>query len=150
MQFDVLLNNPCLSLHVLMSFFGYAVFTLAFSTGLMYLLQEHYVKAKKPAAFYHLLPSLDVLDELNKKLVSIGFMVFTVSIILGALWAHQVWGSCWNWDPRVTGAFVTWLVYVVYMVCRHVYGWRGRKVAHLSILGFWAAIVIYIIISLWK
>ncbi|MFH1287304.1 MAG: c-type cytochrome biogenesis protein CcsB [bacterium] len=148
--FPVVMNSPWLNFHIIMSFFGYATFALAFSTGLMYILQEHYVKARKPAPFYYLLPSLDILDELNSKLVSIGFLLFTISIISGALWAHKVWGFYWNWDPKVMGALVTWLIYVIYLICRHVYGWRGKKVAYLSALGFWSAIIIYVIISFLK
>lgn len=142
-----ILKSPWLNFHVIMSFFGYATFALAFSTGLMYLTQEHYVKAKRPAPFYYLLPSLDVLDELNNRLVSIGFFLFTISIISGALWAHQVWGSYWHWDPKVIGALFTWMIYVIYLVCRHVYGWQGKKVAYLSVIGFCSAILTYKVIS---
>lgn len=144
------LKSPWLNFHVIMSFFGYATFALAFSTGLMYLMQEHYVKARKPAPFYYLLPSLEVLDELNSRLVSIGFFLFTISIITGAFWAHQVWGSYWHWDPKVLGSLITWLIYVVYLVCRHVYGWQGKKVAYLSVAGFWSAILTYMLISSFK
>ncbi|MEW6087429.1 MAG: c-type cytochrome biogenesis protein CcsB [bacterium] len=138
------LESNWLKLHVAISFFGYATFALAFSTGLMYLIQEHYFKAKRPAPFHNLLPSLEILDELNNRLILIGFPLFTVSIGLGMFWANQVWGHYWNWAPQVIGALITWLIYVIYLVVRHIFGWRGKKLAYLSIIGFWTAIFTYL------
>lgn len=138
------LRSHWLEFHVTISFFGYATFALAFSTGLMYLIQEHYVKMKRPAPFYYLLPSLDMLDEVNYRLISIGFPLFTASIILGAFWANQVWGSYWSWDPKETWALVTWFIYVAYLHSRHTYGWRGRRAAYLSVIGFLAIVFTYL------
>lgn len=138
------LRSHWLELHVAISFFGYATFSLAFSTGLMYLIQEHYVKRKRPAPFYYLLPSLEILDELNYRLISIGFPLFTISIIVGAFWANQIWGSYWSWDPKETWALITWLIYVAYLHARQTYGWRGKRAAYLSVLGFLAVIFTYL------
>jgi ABC-type transport system involved in cytochrome c biogenesis permease subunit len=70
------------------------------------------------------------------KITSLGFVMLTISIILGAIWAEQVWGSYWTWDPKETWALVTWIIYAIYLHLHRQRGWRGNKARILLITGF--------------
>lgn len=85
--------------------------------------------------------SLDLLDAISYKSIAIGFPLFTMGgLFFGAIWAQHAWGRYWGWDPKETFALVTWLVYVVYLHLRVGFGWRGRRVAWVAVLGFLLAL----------
>ncbi len=133
--------NPALDswwfpVHVTLAFLGNAVFTVAFIAGVMYLLQERMLKSKKFSALYYRLPSLDVLDSINYKCLSIGFPLMTMGIISGAVWANSAWGGYWRWDPKETWALITWFLYAALLHGRLTIGWRGRRAAIFAIIGF--------------
>lgn len=122
--------------HVTLAFLGYAVFALAFSAGIMYLLQERRLKSKNFSALYFRLPSLDVLDSINYKCLTFGFPLMTMGIISGAVWANSAWGGYWRWDPKETWALITWFLYAALLHGRLSIGWRGRRAAIFAIVGF--------------
>jgi len=130
------LKSGWLGVHTIVAFAGYAAFAVAFSAGLMYLLQEHYLKTKRLGALYRRLPSLETLDDINYRCLTIGFPLLTVAIVSGAIWAETAWGSYWSWDPKETWSLITWLVYAALLHGRLTTGWRGRRAAVLAILGF--------------
>jgi len=130
------LQSYWLGIHTIFAFLGNAAFALAFGIGVMYLVQEHYVKSKHIGGLFERLPSLQTLDEINYRLITLGFPLLTLAIITGALWAQSAWGSYWNWDPRETWSLITWFIYAIVLHARLVAGWRGKRAALLSIIGF--------------
>jgi cytochrome c-type biogenesis protein CcsB len=142
------LQSYWLGIHAVFAFLGNASFALAFGVGLMYLVQEHYVKSKHPGGLFERLPSLQTLDEINYRLITIGFPLLTLAIITGALWAESAWGSYWNWDPRETWSLITWFIYAIVLHARLIAGWRGRRAALLSIIGFCTIIIAFFGIKL--
>jgi len=133
--------NPMLDswwfpVHVSLAFAGYAVFTLAFLVGIMYLLQERMLKNKSFSGLYYRLPSLDILDTINYRCLTFGFPLMTMAIISGAVWANQAWGGYWRWDPKETSALITWFLYAALLHGRLNVGWRGRRAAIVAIIGF--------------
>jgi cytochrome c-type biogenesis protein CcsB len=131
-----LLRSYWLGIHTVLAFVGDAAFALAFGIGIMYLLQEHYVKSKHLGGLFQRLPSLQILDEINYRLITIGFPLLTLAIISGALWAESAWGSYWRWDPKEVWSLITWFIYALVLHVRLIGGWRGKRAAILSILGF--------------
>ena len=89
------------------------------------------------------MPSKEVLDTINYKSVTLGFVLLTGGIITGAIWANFAWGTYWSWDPKETWSLITWLVYAIYLHARLMRGWQGRKIAWISIVGFLAVLFTY-------
>jgi len=142
------LNSYWLPVHVLLLFIGDAVFAVAFGAGVMYLLQERQVKGKKMGAIFRRLPSLEVLDEINYKCLTVGFPLLTLGIITGSIWAEYAWGSYWSWDPKETWSLITWILYAALLHARLTVGWRGRKAAILAIVGFCAVLFTFLGVNL--
>jgi cytochrome c-type biogenesis protein CcsB len=142
------LNSYWLPIHVFLLFVGDAVFAVAFGAGIMYLMQEKQVKHKKMGAIFRRLPSLDVLDGINYRCLTIGFPLLTVGIITGSIWAEYAWGSYWSWDPKETWSLITWLLYAALLHGRLTVGWRGRKAAILAIVGFGAILFTFLGVNL--
>lgn len=145
-----MLQSYWLGVHTVFAFLGNAAFALAFGIGIMYLVQEHYVKTKHLGSLFGRLPSLQTLDQMNYRLISLGFPLFTVAIITGALWAETAWGSYWSWDPRETWSLITWFIYAIVLHARLVAGWRGKRAAILSMVGFLTIIVAFIGVKVFK
>lgn len=141
------LQNVWLPAHVAPSFIGYAIFAVAFCLSLIYLLQEKQLKAKRKGDLFRRLPSLETLDNLNHRFVTWGFALFTIGIIAGSLLAKETWGELWSWEPVEVCSLITWLLYAVLLHARSV-GWRGRKAANLTILGFVLLVASFLSVNL--
>jgi cytochrome c-type biogenesis protein CcsB len=144
------LQSYWLGIHTVFAFLGNAAFALAFGIGLMYLVQERYVKTKNLGSLFERLPSLQTLDEINYRLISFGFPLFSLAMVTGAVWAGTAWGSYWNWDPRATWSLITWFIYAIILHARLVAGWRGRRAALLSMIGFLTIIIAFFGVKLLK
>lgn len=78
------------------------------------------------------LPSARTLDLVSYRLHAFAVPLWTFTIAAGAIWAQYAWGRFWNWDPKETWSFITWIVYVAYLHARATAGWRGRPVAIIA------------------
>jgi cytochrome c-type biogenesis protein CcsB len=93
------------------------------------------------------LPASEVLDRLAYRVVAFAFPVWTFAIMAGAIWAEQAWSRYWGWDPKETWSFITWLAYAAYLHARATAGWRGRRAAVLSLIGFGCLMVDYYVVN---
>ena len=141
------LKSNWLIAHVITCFVGYAAFGIAFGLSIMYLLKRMDNPDKKNT-FLKLIPGSLILDELIYQLIVIGFILLTLGIITGAVWAHSAWGRYWGWDPKETWSLITWFVYAALLHARMIRGWRGKKLAILSIIGFSCVIFTYLGVNL--
>ena len=130
------LKSYWLGIHTTLAFLGDAAFAMAAGVGVMYIIQERYLKSKHPSGLFQRLPSLQVLDEINYRLITLGFPLLTLAIITGVIWANTAWGTYWRWDPKEVWSLITWLIYALVLHLRLTVGWRGKKASILSILGF--------------
>jgi cytochrome c-type biogenesis protein CcsB len=140
------LKSNWLIAHVIACFIGYGAFAVAFGVSIMYLM-----KRKRPdsqSSMLDHLPDVNVLDELTHQLIMFGFLFLTAGIITGAVWAYSAWGRYWGWDPKETWSLITWFVYAVLLHARLLRGWRGKRIAVLSIVGFAAVLFTYFGVNL--
>jgi len=84
------------------------------------------------------------LDNLSYRILGIGFPLLTIGILSGAVWANEAWGSYWSWDPKETWAFITWLIFAIYLHARITKGWQGKKPAILASFGFFIVWICYL------
>jgi len=70
-------------------------------------------------------------------------------VIAGAIWAGEAWGKYWQWDPKETWAFITWVVYAGYLHARATAGWKGRRAAIVGVVGFVALMFCYYGVNIW-
>ncbi|MBW2111839.1 MAG: c-type cytochrome biogenesis protein CcsB [Deltaproteobacteria bacterium] len=136
------LKSNWLITHVITCFFGYASFALSFGLSLMYLLKR-LDREERRGIFLKLIPGKGILDELNYQMIVVGFLMLTLGIITGAVWAHSAWGTYWSWDPKETWSLITWLIYASVIHSRLVRGWKGKRIAILSIIGFACVLFTY-------
>lgn len=140
-----LLRGPWFALHVSSLLFAYASFALACVIGITYVLLFNEIKAKQLGFFYARLPSLQVLDRMNVRAVTVGWIFLTVGVVAGALWTPQAQVQAPGdprlqamslLDPKIFIALLCWAVYAFELYAHRVIGWRGRRAAWLSAIGF--------------
>jgi cytochrome c-type biogenesis protein CcsB len=95
--------------------------------------------------FVPFLPAGATLDGLAHRIVAFGFVMWTVGTIAGAMWAEVSWGRFWGWDPKETGAFLTWVAYAGYLHARATRGVKGRRAAWIGIGAFIVLMGTYLI-----
>jgi len=136
------LQSNWLITHVITCFLGYAAFAISFSLSIMYLLKGIDNKVKSNSLTKHI-PKQGILDDLNYQMVVIGFLMLTLGIITGSVWAHSAWGSYWSWDPKETWSLITWFIYAAVLHSRMVRGWRGKRISILCLIGFGCVLFTY-------
>ena len=88
------------------------------------------------------------LDNLSYRTLGLGFPLLTVGILSGAVWANEAWGSYWSWDPKETWAFITWIVFAIYLHTRLSRGWKGTGPAAIAAAGFFVVWLCYLGVNL--
>lgn len=134
------LDTPLFSLHIVFSFVGYAFFAMAFSLGVLYLLQRI---VNTP-----MLPDLLTLRRLNEEAIFLGFILFTLCMIFGAIWAYVAWGYYISWNIKSVWSLVVWLFYAGMCHAKFIRRWQGSGYAALSIAGFAVVLFTYLGIGL--
>lgn len=129
-------------LHVIFAWVAYGAFCIAAGLAGIYLLKDRPHKSKA-VEFYERFPSTEVLNDLTLRLVIFGFVALTIQIGAGALWAYNLWGRYWGWDPIETWSLITWLVYGTYIHLGVTLGWKGRKMAWLAIVSIISLFITY-------
>ncbi len=137
------LQSPLFTVHVVSLLFAYASFALACVLGITYVLLFKEIKAKHLGFFYARLPSLQVLDAMNGRVLTVGWLFLTIGLVVGGIWAAQVHSSpdprlqAMSFeDPKILVALVCWGVYSFALFARRAIGWSGRRAAWLSAIAF--------------
>jgi len=128
------LQGSLVTIHVMLSVTGEALFVLVALAGILYLLQDYQIKKRRFGALTRLLPPLKDLDRINHYGLLLGFPILTFGLLAGSTWAGEAWGSHWQWDPKLIWALLFWLCFAFVLHQRLAIGWSGHKAALLSIV----------------
>nr|YP_010304290.1 cytochrome c heme attachment protein [Notholirion thomsonianum]ULM61994.1 cytochrome c heme attachment protein [Notholirion thomsonianum] len=88
------------------------------------------------------------LDYWSYRVISLGFTFLTIGILSGAVWANEAWGSYWNWDPKETWAFITWIIFAIYSHTRTNKSLQDTHSALTASIGFLIIWICYFGINL--
>lgn len=147
-EVDGTLKTYWVTVHVLFSLTGNALFALACCASLMYLVQDTLIRKRRISDLTRVLPSLGDLDRINHISVVWGFLVLTAGIIAGAFWGRIVWGSPVLWDAKQIATLAAWVLCGLLLHQRLAMGWKGKKAAYLSIGAFTVLLFSFVGVSL--
>ena len=99
-------------------------------------------------AWLRQVPDSRHLEAMSFRLNAVGFVLWTFTLIGGAIWAEHAWGRYWNWDPKEIGTFVAWVVYAAYLHARTTRGWNGRRAAYLVFVGYGVVLANFTLVNL--
>jgi ABC-type uncharacterized transport system permease subunit len=132
-------------IHISLATVGVGVFALASALSAIYLVEARALKKKKfdAVAFKDNGAPLEALDRMSHRLIWLGFPIFTIALVLGAIWVSKLGESLDR--PEYPLAGITWCAYAVLLIGRTAYGWRGRRAARFTLVGFAAALAVLVI-----
>ena len=147
------LQSAWLIIHVFVASAAVGVFALGFALSVVQLLQarrESIVASAESVkrSFLATLPSSNALENLAYRLNIVGFILWTFTLIAGAVWAEKAWGRYWGWDTKEVWTFIIWVVYAGYIHARATRGWRGSRSAWLAIIGFSTVLFNFTVVNL--
>lgn len=147
------LQSYWLVIHVFVASAAVGIFALGFALSVVQLMQarREAVAATADAmkkSFLATLPSAASLENLAYRINIIGFILWTFTLMAGAIWAEKAWGRYWGWDTKEVWTFIIWVVYAGYIHARATRGWRGTRSAWLSIIGFSAVLFNFTAVNL--
>ncbi|WP_225752920.1 c-type cytochrome biogenesis protein CcsB [Actinotalea sp. Marseille-Q4924] len=154
------LQSPWLVIHVSIATIATGLFTVAFAASALQLLKDsreaRLAADVAPAGglggpswrWLDVLPSLRDLEALSFRINAVGFVLWTFTIIAGAIWAEAAWGRYWGWDPKEVWSFVVWVVYAAYLHARTTRGWSGRRAAWFVLVGYVTVIFNFTVVNL--
>lgn len=142
------LKSYWLVIHVTIATLSMALFGIGAALTVLYLWQDR-VETAGTRSFLNRLPGSRQLERLAYGVHVMAFPLWTFTVIVGAIWARQAWGSYWNWDPKEVWSFVIWVVYAAYLHARVTSGWRRQSAALIALAGFACIVVNYGIVNVY-
>ena len=143
------LQSYWLVIHVFVASLGTAFFALGAALSIVQLLQARRAAGKAVGLrFLDRVPDADRLESLAYRVIVIGFVFWTFTLIAGAIWAERAWGRYWGWDTKEVWTFIIWTIFAGYIHARATRGWRGSRSAWLAIVGFSAVLFNFTIVNL--
>lgn len=106
------------------------------------------LSAYKKWTWLEAVPTPLKLEALSFRLHAVGFVLWTFTLVTGAVWAEHAWGRYWGWDPKEVWTFVIWVIYAAYLHARTTQGWAGRRSAYIALVGFVALILNFTVVNL--
>ena len=166
------LQSYWLVLHVGVAITATGVFTVAFAAAVLQVLTEareagrshldqpwgRFDAVRRPLSRFRVtgpawqwlgsVPTARELEALSFRLNAIGFVLWTFTLIGGAIWAEHAWGRYWGWDPKEVATFVAWVVYAAYLHARTTRGWSGARAARFVFVGYAVVLANFTVINL--
>ncbi|GAA4119347.1 c-type cytochrome biogenesis protein CcsB [Knoellia locipacati] len=140
------LKSVWLIIHVTVATISVGLFAVGFIVALLYLAKDRFGADR---GILRALPSEKSLERLTYGLHIVAFPLWTFTLIAGAIWARQAWGSYWNWDPKEVWTFIIWVVYAAYLHARVTRGWRRQSASWVAVAGFVCIIVNYAVVNVY-
>ena len=138
------MKSSWLIIHVLFAQLAFGAYIIASGMGMLYIIKEKKSGRAPAGGLYGKIPALEVIEENMFKFVILGFITDAIMIAAGAIWAKDLWGSYWAWDPVEVWSLISWLLYGLAIHLKVTLGWKGRRLAWLMIL-----LLITVIITFW-
>ena len=142
------LQSVWLVIHVFVAILGTAFFAIGAGLSVVQLLQSRREQGLSSARYLSTVPSAVTLENLAYRVILVGFVFWTFTLIAGAVWAERAWGRYWGWDTKEVWTFIIWTIFAGYIHARATRGWRGSRSAWLALIGFSAVLFNFTIVNL--
>ena len=149
------LQSVWLVIHVAVAVLATSFFNIAAALSIAYLLRNSARLNKSKLAIAKLakrvlsvFPESKKLENIAYRFNVIGFILWTFTLVAGAIWAERAWHRFWGWDTKEVWTFIIWTIYAGYLHATATRGWSGARAIWLSLVGFAAVIFNFTIVNL--
>ncbi|TJZ77208.1 c-type cytochrome biogenesis protein CcsB [Rhodococcus oryzae] len=129
------LRSYWIAIHVTIIVSACGILTFASTASLLHIVAVHgRANGRGPKAWIaNRLPSAELLDRVAYRTTIVGFPLYTIGVICGAIWAEAAWGRFWGWDPKETVSFIAWVLYAAYLHARATSGWGTLRASWINV-----------------
>lgn len=145
---DSIIRMPLLSFHTLTTVIGYTFFIYSFILAIMYLSLLTKLEQKQYDTVFFGLPPLDLLERLNIITLFAGFILLSFGLVTGGWLSVLIWEEIPFFDPKIFLTICLWFIYLVSLLGRSIFKWRGKMMSYASIVGFFLIAIIILLESL--
>ena len=143
------LQSYWLWIHVTAATLAAGGFTIGAAFTVLYMVKGRLQQRSNAPQWLSALPATNQLERMAYRSHVFAFPIFTFAVMAGAIWAESAWGRYWNWDPKETWSFITWVFYAAALHARATAGWRGRASGALALFGFAALMFNLFGVNIW-
>jgi len=120
--------------HILLSIISYSVLSIAAVQSLLLYIQDYHLHNKQPGGFISALPSLETMENLLFKMIGLGFILLTVSLISGMPYLEDIQQQ--HLTHKIILSCVAWFLFAILLWGRWQFGWRGQTAIRWTLGGF--------------
>lgn len=144
------LHSYWLGIHVTIAICAVGFFTIAFPLSLLQLAQRR--RSSNPTMTGHrmlaAIPDAETLERAAYGMNIVGFILWTFTLITGAIWAQEAWGAYWQWDPKEVWTFIVWIVFASHLHARATAGWQSKRATYIALAGYLAVVANFTLVNL--
>lgn len=130
--------------HIAAAMLAYSLFTIAMLHAVLISQVENRLHHAMMPRVLQSLPPLMTMETLLFRMIGIGFVLLTLTLISGVVFSEQIFGKVWQFNHKVLFGFISWGVFAVLLWGHHYYGWRGRVAVRWTVSGFVFLLLAYL------
>jgi ABC-type uncharacterized transport system permease subunit len=135
---------PVFKLHLAMAFAAYSLFTIAALHALLIALAQKHLHKAVPPTLVAGLPPLLTLEKLLFRMIQVGFLLLTLTLLSGVLFSEEIFGKPVPLNHKTVFGIASWLIFGALLLGRRIYGWRGRTAIYWTLAGFMSLMLAYV------
>ncbi len=140
---------PAFGWHIAVAILAYSTLTIAAFHAVLMALQESRLHTRAPAPGWlggtlDQLPALLTMEKLLFRLIWIGFILLSLTVLSGVVFSEQLFGTVLKWDHKTIFALLSWLLFAALLVGRRWRGWRGKTALRFTLAGFATLVLAYV------
>ncbi len=139
----VVTASPMQSVHIVISLLAYSLLCIAVVQSLMLSLQERQLRSRQPSRLMRALPPLETMESLMFQMITVGFVLLTLTVISGVFFSEQVFGKPVEFTHHIILSIIAWMVFGILLLGRWRFGWRGRTAVRWTLGGFTLLVLAY-------
>lgn len=136
--------NAAFRVHFVIAMLAYSLFTLAALHAMLMAAAEKRLHQGRLSRALASLPPLLTMEALLFRLIGIGFLLLTATLISGVVFSEELFGKAVQISHKTVFAFLSWGIFAALLFGRHVWGWRGRRALRWTLSGFITLLLAYV------
>lgn len=144
-------KSPLFTWHIAIAMLAYSALTIAAFHAVLMAVQESRLHMRPGAsqsgwfaAAIDRLPALLTMEKLLFRLISIGFVFLTLTVLSGVVFSEQLFGKAFPWDHKTVFAMMSWVLFGALLAGRKWRGWRGKIALRFTLTGFATLLLAYV------
>ncbi|MDR2241101.1 MAG: cytochrome c biogenesis protein CcsA [Zoogloeaceae bacterium] len=137
-------DSTIFRVHFFIAMAAYSLFTLAALHAIIMAVAERRLHRGELTRPLTRLPPLLTMESLLFRLITIAFILLTLTLISGIAFSETLFGKALEFNHKTLLSILSWLIFAALLVGRYVWGWRGRKAVHWTLTGFVVLLLAYV------